>query len=98
VKCFILKIWNFRVKIYIYHRFDFHISVHRKYISEVQTTRCNVFRSIYFYKFLYKFQAVPPPIIKSTKLYIQRQVLSNQYCFLLLTWMRWNSSFVSYSR
>ena len=48
-------------------------------------------RSIYFYKFLYMFQAVPPPIIRSTKLYIQRQVLSNQYCCLLLSWMRWNS-------
>jgi hypothetical protein len=35
-------------------------------------------RSIYFYKLLYMFQAVPPPIIRSTKLCIQRQVLSNQ--------------------
>jgi hypothetical protein len=35
-------------------------------------------RSIYFHKLLYMFQAVPPPIIRSTKLYIQRQVLSNQ--------------------
>jgi len=48
-------------------------------------------RSIYFYKLLYIFQAVPPPITRSTKLYIQRQVLSNQYCCLLLSWMRWNS-------
>jgi len=48
------------------------------------------FRSIYFYKLLYMFYAVPPPIIRSTKLYIQRQVLSNQYCCLLLSWMRWN--------
>jgi len=31
-------------------------------------------RSIYFYKLLYMFQAVPPPIIRSSKLYIQRQV------------------------
>jgi hypothetical protein len=45
-------------------------------------------RSIYLYKLLYIFQAVPPPIIRSTKLYIQRQVLSNQYCYLLLSWMR----------
>jgi hypothetical protein len=37
-------------------------------------------RCICFYKLLYKFQAVPLPIIRSTKLYIQRQVLSNQYC------------------
>jgi len=46
--------------------------------------------SIYFYKLLYMFQAVPPPIIRSTKLYIQRQVLSNQYCCLLISWMWWN--------
>jgi hypothetical protein len=31
--------------------------------------------SIYFYKLLYMFQAVPPPIIKSTKLYIQRHIV-----------------------
>jgi len=31
-------------------------------------------------KTLYMFQEVPPPIIRSTQLYIQRQVLSNQYC------------------
>jgi hypothetical protein len=37
--------------------------------------------SIYFYKLLYMFQAVSPPIIRSTKRYIQLQVLSNQYCF-----------------
>jgi len=52
-------------------------------------------RSIYFYKLLYKFQAFPPPIIMSIKLYIQRQVLSNQYCCLLLPWMRWNVSSIS---
>jgi len=52
------------------------MSVDRKYISKVQPTRCNVSRSIYFYKLLYMFQAVPPPTIRSTKLYIQLQVLS----------------------
>ena len=36
------------------------------------------------YKLLYMFQAVPSPIIRSTKLYIQRQVLSKQYCCMLL--------------
>jgi hypothetical protein len=40
--------------------------------------------SVYFYKLLYMFQAVPSPIIRSTKLYIQCHVLSNQYCCLLL--------------
>ena len=48
-------------------------------------------RSAYFSKLLYMFQAVPPPIIRRTKLYTQRPVLSNQYCCLLLSWMRWNS-------
>jgi hypothetical protein len=28
-------------------------------------------RSIYFFELLYMFQAIPPPIIKSTKLYIR---------------------------
>jgi hypothetical protein len=42
-------------------------------------------RSIYLYKLLFIFQAVPPPIIRSTKLYIQRQVLLSQYCCLLLS-------------
>jgi len=42
-------------------------------------------RSVYFYKLLYMFQAVPPPIIRSTKLSIQRQVLSDQCCCLLLS-------------
>ena len=54
--------------------------VHRKYISKVQPKNATFSRSIYFYNLLYMFQAIPPPIIKSTKLYIQRQVLSNQYC------------------
>jgi hypothetical protein len=49
-------------------------------------------RSIYFYKLLYMFQAIPPPIIRSTKLYIQRQVLSNKYCCLLLSWMGWRGA------
>jgi len=60
-------------------------------ISKVNQQDATFFRSIYFYKLLYMFQAVSSPIIRSTKLYIQRQVLSNPYCCLLLWWMRWNS-------
>jgi hypothetical protein len=40
-------------------------------------------RSTDFYKLLYMFQAVPPPIIRSTKLYVQCQVyltLSVRFC------------------
>ena len=57
-------------------------------ISLKYNQKCATFsRFICFYKFLYMFQAVPPSIIRSTKLYIRRQVLSNQYCSLLLSWM-----------
>jgi hypothetical protein len=45
------------------------------------------FLSIYFYKLHNMFQAVSPSIIRSTKLYIQ--VFSNEYCCLLLSWIRW---------
>ena len=55
------------------------MSVHRKYNQKDATFS----RSIYLYKLLYMIQAVPPLIIRSTKLYIQRQGLSNQYCCLL---------------
>ena len=41
---------------------------------------------------LYMLQAVPPPIIRSTKLCIQRQVFSNQYCCLLLSTIAAGSS------
>jgi len=63
-------------------------SIKLNHISRVQPTRRNV-----FYKLFYMFQAVSPPIIRGTKLYIQRQVLSNQYYCLLLSRM----SFISYT-
>jgi len=60
----------------------------RKFISLKYIQQDATFsRSTYVYKLLYMFQAFPPPIIRSTKLYIQNQVLSNQYCCLLLSWM-----------
>jgi hypothetical protein len=63
------------------NEFDVHKSVYREYISEVQPTRCNIFAIYLFLQIaLHFFQAVSPPIIRSTKLYIQRQVLSNRYC------------------
>jgi hypothetical protein len=59
-------------------------------ISKVQPTNATFSRSICFYKLLYMFQAVPLPIIRSTKLYIQRQVLSifdsTWHCQYLTTW------------
>jgi hypothetical protein len=65
-----------------------HASISLKYNQQHATFP----RSIYLYKFLYMFQVVPPSIIRSRQLYIQRQVLSNQYCCLLLSWMRRNDS------
>jgi hypothetical protein len=47
-------------------------------------------RSVYSYKLLNMFQAVPLPTIRSTKLYMQHQGLSTQCCCLMLLGMRWN--------
>ena len=41
------------------------------------------------------FQAVSPPIIRSAKLYIQRKVLSNQYCCVLNKMQRFLDLFIS---
>jgi hypothetical protein len=52
------------------NNFDVHMSVNRKYVSIKYNQQDATFsRSIYFYKLLYMFQAVPPPIIRSTKLH-----------------------------
>jgi hypothetical protein len=81
--------WIFKKELFIYITFicPCITSISLKYNQQ----DAKFSRSIYFYKLLYMFQAVPLPIIRSTKLYIQHQVLSNQYCCLLLSWMRWNS-------
>jgi hypothetical protein len=34
---------------------------------QIKPTRCNDTQFVYFYKTLYIFQAVPPPIIRSSK-------------------------------
>jgi hypothetical protein len=71
------------MSVYSWDQFQFIVSL--KYSQQDATFS----GSIYFYKLLYMFQAVPPPIIRSTKLYIQRQILSKHNCCLLLSWMRW---------
>ena len=43
---------------------------------------------VLFYELLYMFQAVSPPIIRSTILYVQSAIVKP---ILLLSWMRWNS-------
>jgi hypothetical protein len=59
------------------------------FIFPVQPTRCNDTQCIYFCEMLYMFQAVPSPIIRSSKLYIQHRVLSRLYCYLSLSWKIW---------
>ena len=57
-------------------KFDIHMSVHRKYISKLQPKKMQRFLIYLFLQMLYMFHALPPPIIRSTELYIQLQVLS----------------------
>jgi hypothetical protein len=83
---------NFQKHLYTYiYFFTFICSCSTSISLKCNQKDATFSRSIYFYKLLYMFQAVPLPIIRSTKLYIQRRVVSNQYCCLLLSWMRWNS-------
>ena len=44
-----------------------------------------------FLQTLYMFRAAPLPIIRSTKTIHTASGIGNQYCCLLLSWMRWNS-------
>ena len=67
-------------KLYIQHRVlcqTFTATCHcHKGLTEypMQDARCTVTQFIYFCEMLYMFQAVPPPIIRSSKLYIQYRV------------------------
>jgi hypothetical protein len=57
--------------------FDIHKSVHPQYIPKTQPTKCYVSQLIYFNKMLYIFQAVPPPIIRSSNCTYSFRYLSN---------------------
>ena len=52
-----------------------HVNINRCNYK-LQPTRCNFSWIYLFLQTLYMFQAVPPPIIRSTYLYIQLQILS----------------------
>ena len=56
--------------------FDIHMSVHRNLITNYSQQDATFLEFIFFLQTLYVFHAVPPPIIRSTQLYIQLQVLS----------------------
>jgi len=50
--------------------------------------RCTVY---FIWKLLYKFRVVPPPIIRSaTNCVYSIWYLSHRYCYLPLSWKRWN--------
>jgi len=51
---------------------------------------------IYSCKTLYMFWTVFPPIIRSSKLRIQQQYMSNSCCYLLLSAIRWSSVFLCF--
>jgi hypothetical protein len=61
----------------VIHKMYMFIHVHYTSIPLKYNQDAKITWSIYFYNLLYNFQPVSPPIIRSTKLYIQRQVLSN---------------------
>ena len=50
------------------------------YSYKLQPTRCNVSWIYLFLQTLYMFQAVPPPIIRSTQLYIHLFYVARFYC------------------
>jgi len=55
--------------------FDIHMSVHRNVFPNYSQQDATLLIYL-FLQTLYMFQAVAPPIIRSTQLYIQLQVLS----------------------
>ena len=59
--------------------------------NPVYPTRCTVTQFMYFWKVLYMFRVVSPPIIRSTHNCIYSiWYLSNRNCYLPLSWKSWN--------
>ena len=55
-------------------KFDVQGSVHRKYIPKYNQQDAKLQFFFYFCKLFYMFRVDPPPIIRSTKLYLQNLV------------------------
>jgi hypothetical protein len=53
---------------------------------QVEPTRRNITQYNYYCETLYMFQAGPPPIVRSSKLYTQHRVYVRLYYYLLLSW------------
>ena len=79
-----ISVSNYYLTRYDNPEFDIRVSVHRLYGFLIKPIRCNYFW-LFISKRLYTFRAVPPPIISSTLLYTQLQVLST---VILTPWCR----------
>jgi len=60
-------------------KFEVHGSVHRKHIFKYNQQDATLQNLFIFCEMLYMFQAVPPTIIRSSKLYIQHRVLCQTF-------------------
>jgi hypothetical protein len=70
--------------------FNVYGSVHRNNIV-ICIQQDATLHSLFFWKLLYMFRVVPPLIIRSANNCIYSLwYLSHRYCYLLLSWKRWN--------
>ena len=78
--CFCMSKFNFRI--FLFCTMTNKYTIRNSYVCAFQiyfritTNKMQRFLIYSFVQILYMFQAVPPPIIRSTELYIQLQVLS----------------------
>ena len=90
-KCYVKKLLQFWIFVTIYSHI-FLKKFTRYILIYIYPTRCNVTYFIYFWKLLYMFQVVSPPIIRSAHNCIYSiWDLSNRYCYLPLLWRSWNN-------
>jgi hypothetical protein len=75
-------------QIYMHSHFQNKTSVLITVFSSItnKMQRYTIYLFIYFCEMLYMFQAVPPPIIRSSKLYTASGTSSNLYCYLPWQW------------
>ena len=69
-----LEVYHTKYKL-VYYIWHSYVSASQIYF-QIKTNKMQLFFIYLFLQMFYMFQAVPPPIIRSTELYIQLQVLS----------------------
>jgi len=70
---------NSHYNLYLNNKIIFYSYYNVNTYFQIHPTRCNVTQFIYFCEMLYMFQAVPLPIIRSSKLYTQHGVLCQSF-------------------